>query len=71
MTGAKTLKDQGAGDFGFAEPAGWPSFALALLNASSDGVLLIDLDGMVVAVNPAGLRLWRFENPHEVVGRAW
>ena len=69
MTGEKTVGPSAI--TGFEEAAGWPNFALALLDASSDGVTLIDLSGKILAMNPAALRLLQIENPGDVAGRPW
>ena len=44
---------------------------LALVAASRDCVKLVDLDGRVVAVIPAALRLLQLDDAREMLGRNW
>ncbi len=55
----------------FARASHWRSLALALVKASRDCVNLVDLDGLVVAANPAGLRLLQIDDPATLVGQSW
>jgi PAS domain S-box-containing protein len=55
----------------FESASHWRSLAVALVKTSRDCVKLIDLDGAVVAVSPAGQRLLQLDNPADLIGRVW
>ena len=55
----------------FEHASQWRMLALALAKASRDCVKLIDLDGRVVGMNSAALRLLQIDDPAELVGRPW
>ena len=56
---------------GFAHATHLPSLGLALVRASRDCVKLIDLDGRVAAINPAGEALLQIDDPRALLGAAW
>ena len=59
-------------DYGaFEDASHWRSLAVALVKTSRDCVKLIDLDGAIMAMSPAGLRLLQFDDPASVVGVRW
>jgi PAS domain S-box-containing protein len=41
------------------------------VNTSINGIMLADLEGRVIWVNPSYLRMWGFQSPEEVVGAAF
>ena len=55
----------------FENASHWRSLAVALVKTSRDCVKLIDVDGRVVALSPAGRHLLQIDDPAEIVGRLW
>ncbi len=55
----------------FENASHWRSLAVALVKTSRDCVKLIDLEGCVVAVSPAGRRLLQLDDPAQLVGLLW
>ena len=55
----------------FEQVAKWRGFAVALVLASRDCVKLINLEGRVAALNPAGEVLLQLDDPMKLIGRLW
>ena len=61
----------GAAYESFERASHWRSLAVGLVKASRDCVKLLDLDGTVVALNPAGQDLMQLDDPADLIGRSW
>jgi PAS domain S-box-containing protein len=55
----------------FEHASQWRMLALALTKASRDCVKLIDLDGRIVGMNSAALKILQIDDPSQVVGQPW
>ena len=72
--GSGAARAAGPGDpvfHAFEEGSQFRSLATALVRASRDCVKLIDLEGRVLGLNPAGERLLQLDDPAVLIGKDW
>ena len=55
----------------FEDASHWRSLAVALVKTSRDCVKLVDTEGRIVALSPAGLRLLQIDDSAEIIGKSW